>query len=123
MGRSPSVFKCSVSQEEEGPFHDRKIEMCPLSIMLQDLAWLCTALLVPLALCLVFLVPQLQQQYQSGSSVVAEGRRRRRAKLSFPCSPVILLVPIKFHVASLPGVQGLCDPGWEGCADKKPHNP
>lgn len=45
------------------------------------------------------------------------GRGRRRAKLSFLCSPVILLVAIKFHMAGLPGVQGLCDPGWEGCAD------
>lgn len=60
MKGNSSVIKCFVFQDEEGPVHDSEIEMSPLSIMLQDLAWLCTALLVPLALCLVSLGPQLQ---------------------------------------------------------------
>lgn len=69
--------------------------------------------LVPLALCLLSLGPQLEWWCQSGFFVVAEGRRG--SKVSFPSSPLILLLPIKFHVADLLGAQGLCDSGQEGC--------
>lgn len=64
-----------------------------------------------------FLGPQLQQQYQSGSSVVAEGRRR--AKLSFPCSPHYFTDSYKVSYGWSAGCAGAAHPGWEGCADTR----
>jgi len=45
---------------------------------------------------------------------VAEGKRR--SKLSFPSSQLLILFPIKFHVTYLLDIQGLCDLGRKGCA-------